>query len=382
MKILITTGSWNAALVTMESLAKQGHEVYLLDSDPYCAGFHSKFCKEGIVVTPEESAGSQYIDALAAIVSVRHFDLLIPISDLSTEFLSMYRERVLPYVAMLLPPKEMIELARFKDKTYRFALEHGITIPKTYFPQSLMDVTALAEKVTFPCVVKKSRGTANKGNTYMDNKEQLVRYYNQLAPEEGFPVIQEFIEGEFYGFLAVADKGEILDCLMFKSEQKYALGGMAIYCCSIEDDGFFNTAKNIVKLLNWTGAINLDFLKGQDCQWMFLEINPRLSGSLTAAYKLGIDLPAAYLALAFGKTLRRFERIRYKPGKIFRYVLPLEILFALRHKKHFWKLFLNFLNFKMMTDIPWNDPGLLLWKIRHLRWHYQDERRTLGGVNE
>ncbi|GEM_PF-3372018 len=380
MNILVTTGSWNASLIVMESLAKQGHDVYLLDHDPYCAGFHSKYCKEGIV-TPAESAGSQYVDAVVDIARLRHFDLLIPISDLSTEFLSAYRERVLPYVPMLLPSKELIELARFKDKAYRFALEKGITIPQTYFPQSISDVTRLAKDLIFPCVVKKSRGTANKGNAYIDNKDKLIHYYEHLAPQDGWPVIQEFVEGDFYGFLAMADRGELLDCLMYKAEQKYATGGMAMYCCSVDDKEFLNTAKRIVKLLHWTGVINIDFIKGQDGRWRFLEINPRLSGSLPFAYKLGVDLPAVYLSLARGQAPKKFEHIRYKPGVMFRFVLPMEIIFAVKNKKHLLKLFGNFFNLKMKTDIPWQDPVLLAWKLRHLRWHWQDEARALQRMN-
>src|SRR5690242_15635973 len=119
MKILITTGSWSASLVVMESLAKQGHEIYLLDHDIYSAGFHSKYCKGGILCLDEVN-GEEYVDCVAGIVRSGRFDLLIPMSDFSTEFLSAHRERILPYVKMLLPSKELIELARYKDQTYRF----------------------------------------------------------------------------------------------------------------------------------------------------------------------------------------------------------------------------------------------------------------------
>ncbi len=380
MNILVTTGSWNASLIVMESLAKQGHNIYLLDQDPYSAGFHSKYCKEGIL-TPVESTGSQYVDAVADIVRSRHFDLLIPTSDLSTEFLSAYRERVLPHVPMLLPSKELIELARFKDKAYHFALQNDITIPQTYFPKSLNDVSRLAKDLIFPCVVKKSRGTANKGNAYIDNKGKLIDYYEHLIPEDGWPMIQEFVKGEFYGFLAVADQGELLDCLMFKAEQRYATGGTALYCCSIDDEKFLNTTRRIVKLLNWTGAINMDFIRGQDGRWRFLEINPRLSGSMPFAYKLGVDLPAVYLALARGQAPKKFERIHYKPGIVFRFVLPMELIYASNNKRHLPIFFGNFLNLKMKTDIPWHDPVLLLWKLKHLRWHWQDEALALEGMH-
>ena len=65
MKILVTSGSWNAALIVMKSLARKGCQVYLLDSDQYCAGFRSKYCS-GSFIVPEESHKDEYLDAVAA----------------------------------------------------------------------------------------------------------------------------------------------------------------------------------------------------------------------------------------------------------------------------------------------------------------------------
>ncbi len=373
MNILVTSGSLNAPLVIMESLARQGHHVYLLDSDSYCVGFHSKYCKMGIV-TPAENEEIRYVEAIVKIVQSKKYDFLIPTSDLSTEILSAHRERILPYVGMLLPPKELIELARFKDRTYRFALEKGIAIPQTYFPQSLNDVRQLAQKSIFPCVAKKSRGTANKGNAYFNDKQSLVNYYEHLIPDDGWPVIQEFIPGDLYGFLAVTHQGELLDCFLYKTEQKYIAGGTPPYCYSIVDKEFLNTAQQIVKLLNWTGAINIDFIKGQDSQWRLLEINPRLSGTLPFAYKLGVDLPNIYLSLATGLSGKNFQGIHYKPNVRFRFILA-EIIFAFKHKKHWWKFITNCLDFRIKNDISWNDPILLAWELRHLRWFLQDIKK-------
>src|SRR6185503_2324155 len=183
MKILVTTGSWNAALVVMKSLAQRGHQVHLLDFDPLCAGFRSKYCA-GSSITPRESNKTDYIDAVIKAVSAQKFDLLIPVSDHTTEFFSEERERITPYTRLLLPSKELITLARFKDKAYRFMLENNIAIPKTYFPQSFEDVECLTESVAYPCVVKKPRGSANRGNAYFQNKKGLVDYYRALKQED------------------------------------------------------------------------------------------------------------------------------------------------------------------------------------------------------
>jgi predicted ATP-grasp superfamily ATP-dependent carboligase len=309
---------------------------------------------------------------MVRIVKSGRFDLLIPMSDFSTEYLSARRERILPYVKMFLPSKESIELARYKDRTYRFAVDNDIAIPRTYFPQSLRDVARCVDRAVFPCVVKKPRGTANKGNAYFYDKRNLLRHYERLKPEDEWPVIQEFVYGEFYGFLAVAQEGELVDCVMFKTDQKYAMEGTAPYCESITDEDFLATAKRIVKLLNWTGAINMDFIKDRSGEIRLLEINPRLSGSATFAYRLGVDLPSVYVDLVRGRVNRRFVDFRYKAGVVFRSVLSSELISALKDKKYWMNLFVNFLDLRMRTDIPWDDPGLLVWELRHVWWYWRD----------
>ncbi len=213
MKVLITSGSWNAALVVMKSLARRGCKVYLLDSDPYCAGFRSRYCAGGFV-TPREGDKGKYVDALVKIITAQKFDLLVPMSDHTTEFLSEERDRIGLYTHMLLPSRELISLARFKDKAYRFMQEHGMAIPKTYFPRSFEDVARLAGSVVYPCVVKKPRGSANRGNAYFSDKQGLEAYYRDLKEEDLWPVIQELVQGDFYGVTAIARDGEILDCFM------------------------------------------------------------------------------------------------------------------------------------------------------------------------
>jgi predicted ATP-grasp superfamily ATP-dependent carboligase len=376
MNILITPGTWTASLTIMESLSRKGHNVFLVDHDSYCVGFRSKHCKKGIVV-PHETNSEAYLKAIENIVETRNFDLLIPTGDLSTEIISANRERLLPYVRLLLPPAELVELARYKDRAYEFALKNDILIPKTYFPKSLRDVESIAQYLIFPCVVKKPRGTANKGNTYFDDRESLIRDYRNLVSEDGWPVIQEYIKGDFYGFLAVAYQGEVLDGLMYKTFQQYTTGGMPPYCWSVTDTALIETAKRIVKKLKWTGAINIDFLRGEDGRLRMLEINPRLSGSLTFAHHLGVDLTGTYLALALGVPKKSPIVPSYKPNAIFRYFLPSEIIYVINKKASFFKMFLNFFNFKMKTDITWSDPGLITSHLWHVWWYHQD--RIKGG---
>ena len=378
MKILITTGSWSAALVVMKSLAQKGCQSYLLDFDSYCAGFRSRYCSGGIV-TPRESDKAGYVDALIKIISAQKFDLLIPTSDHTMEFLSEERGRIEPFTKMFLPSRDLISLARFKDRAYRFMLEHDIPIPKTHFPQSIADVEHLADNVSYPCVVKKPRGSANKGNAYFNSKKGLVDYYRGLESKDLWPVIQEFVEGDFYGLTALAWDGEIVDCFMYTSSQEYALNGTPPYGISVVNEDLLGKAAKLFRLLKWNGMINLDFIKGKDGEFKFLEINPRFPGSLDFAYAVGVDFPSAYLDFAFGKTDARFKGFSYKPGVKFRFVLS-EIIYTLRNKKNLPALLVNSFNPFLKTDLPWDDPKLFIWRLKHIWWYWRDKRHLPDKV--
>ena len=257
-------------------------------------------------------------------------------------------------------------------------LKNHIDIPKTYFPQSFEDVERLSETVSYPCVVKKPRGSANRGNAYFYNKTGLAEYFRNLKQEDLWPVIQDFVEGDFYGLTAIVNGGEILDCFMYKARQKYAYYGTPPYGVSVNDMDFFNVAQRLIRLLKWHGVINLDFLKDKDGKFKFLEINPRLPGSLDFAYAMGIDFPSLYTDLAFGKVNTSFQGARYKAGIKFRFILPLEFVYTLRNRKHLPALFFNFLDPFTKTDLPWGDPKLFFWKLRHVFWYWRSKKHLQG----
>jgi predicted ATP-grasp superfamily ATP-dependent carboligase len=372
MRVLVTTGSWRASRAVMESLSRQGHEVFFLDHDVYSAGFHSRYCKEGLLCAEEVDA-QHYVEAIGAIVKSRRYDLLIPMSRFAILALSEGRASILPYIQMLLPAHEVVTLACQKDRTYRFALDHDIPVPTTYFPQSLKDVDRCAAHVLFPCIVKHSPGTTPGSNYYFYNNRSLTWYFERLEDHSAWPVIQEFVQGQVCGVSGVAQEGEVLDCLMFKSDGKCNWRGTVPHCTSIMDEGILHSARKVIKLLNWTGAFHLDFLKDRSNQILLLEIYPSFCGATAFAFQLGVDLPSLYLNLVRGRVMERFRKGRYKAGVVF-HSLATEIVAALREKKSAAHLFWNLLNPGIKTDIPWNDPKLLMWELRHILWYCRDTR--------
>lgn len=369
MNILITTGEWKSALTCMRSLAQKGHKISLICSDQYEPHLYSKFCSEKIISPPEQNK-EEYINFINSLILSKKYDLLVPISDRCIEYFSGAQKELLPSIKMLLPSREAVEIARNKAKTYRFCEENGIPIPKTYYPQTIADVEKLFSNISYPCVVKEVKGTGGGGNTYIKDQKGLVSLFRYMKNDREWPVVQEFIKGKFCGFTAICDEGNVLDYFMFEPIRQYPRsGGITVYARSYYNEAAFRASELLVKKLSWTGPIDLDFFMVDGRGFVLLEINPRFSGTIQFAYACGIDLPYAYLELAYGKKYIIENNRKYKTGIYYRNIFPEEIYSCKETKAYIPAFFFNFLRFNTYYDFSLADPNVIFWHIKLAKWN-------------
>ena len=367
MNILITTAGWKGALTCMRSLAKKGHSISLVSSDQYAPSLYSKFCKEKII-SPKERDKEAYLKFLLPFIKEKKYDLLIPMSDLCIEYFSQIQDDLSKYVKILLPPKESIDITLNKDKTYRFASQNGVAIPDTYFPGSIPEVEIIANKITYPCVVKKPKGSSGSGNTYIEKKEYLVTFFSKLPENGPWPVVQEFITSPSSSFTAVCKEGQILDFFMYQRIRQYPeIGGITVFAKSVFDEQALEASSLLLKKLSWNGPMSLDYFIIKDKGFVLSEINSRFSGLIQFAYACGVDLPSKLFELIFEKNIRPTEK-RYKTGIYYRSIFPEEIDSCLENKKYISCFFINFLRPNTKYDFSIFDPNLLLWQIKNARW--------------
>lgn len=365
-KILVTSGGWQGALTTVQSLGRLGHHMYLLGTRWDIPTFYSRFCK-GRFICPEESNEQPYLEFVLNLLKSNRFDALIPISDQTVSLFSRHRELLLAHTCLHLAPQDILEIAGNKTKTYRFALENNIPIPETYFPGTNGDVAILSQKDIFPCVVKYPTGTASNNVFIIDSPQQLKNFFNSNQHQETWPIVQRKIESDFYGFTGVCRHGEILDYFMFRTDYQHSHGGTPPYAYSFVDENLLKSARLLLHKLNFTGSFDLDYMKGKSGEFLLLEINPRFSGTLNFSYKLGIDLPRTYLGLILGDDVTARPHRNYKSGILHRSVFPEEIRWSFKNKKclQFW---LNFLKLNSKINVYWDDPNLLKWQIKESVW--------------
>jgi biotin carboxylase len=235
----------------------------------------------------------------------------------------------------------------------------------------LDDVTAIAEKSAFPLVVKQPVASASKGVDFINDKNALLQFYDTQEKIDAWPIVQDYVLGDFYGFTAVCDRGKVLSYFMFWTKAEYSLGGTPPYAFSTNDPQLLAQSEELIKQLGWHGAIDLDFIKNGE-NYYLLEINPRFSGTINFAYRSGVNLPRHYCQLAFGE---KVQSSSYKSGLTYRTVLPVEARWCLKNKKGWGKFWLNCFNIFIKTNIYLDDPNLFWWQIKQTWWQCQDLKR-------
>ncbi len=107
-------------------------------------------------------------------------------------------------------------------------------------------------------------------------------------------LVQRYIAGAFFGVTGFADRGHLLEHFSFYVPPEVPFAGTPAYAFSTNRPEAAEMLATLVMRLDWTGGIDLDALRDAQGRLYLLEINPRFSGTLVFADKLGIDLPRYY----------------------------------------------------------------------------------------
>ena len=125
---------------------------------------------------------------------------------------------------------------------------------------------------------------------------------------------QEYIPGQGYGFYALFDRGTPKAFFMLKRINEVPFtGGPSSLRESVYEEKLKEYGLKILKELQWHGVAMVEFRKDKrDNCFKFIEINPRIWGSLTLSIKAGIDFPYLLVKMAQSKEIE--DSFDYRVG--------------------------------------------------------------------
>lgn len=282
VKQVIIIGGHIQALGLARQAANLGITVVLFVEDGYSVARFSNSVKNTVVFGNVE----QLKEKLACYKDSG--TLLFPTADDYVEFLAANFKELSMHFVLGIPNPEIVALFGDKRKTYQFAEQAGIPHPKSCYPDTLDDVEHMADKITYPIVIKPAvmysfHKMFGKKAFRCDSKEELVNRCKEISRKMPINslVIQEFLSGgakSLFSYGAFAVNGEPKAWVMANRIRQNPMdfGNSTTFAVTCDIPAIEQSARRILKDTKYTGLAEVEYMYDDKSDtYKFLEINTR-----------------------------------------------------------------------------------------------------------
>lgn len=331
-RVLLTYGAIRTTYSALRNLSKSGATVYIADRGSVGMSQFSRFRKTPISHYPSHySNPNGFVQSIKRICDIYKIELIIPSHD-ETELLARHRELFTSEQAALLPEFDACSNFNNKAKSYDIANECGLSTPRRFLYTKMSELKAeLPMSKTANYVVKLRTGNSSKGVFHtigthhtIEVVSELVRRFNLSA--ERYPQVEEAVSGSGWGCSVLYWHGDqLLNFCHKRLREKISTGGTSTQRLSWPDKKIQEATEALMSHVNWHGLAMVEFKVDPDTgiAW-FIEVNPRMWGSMPFAIASGAEFPRiAAIASFFGKeaALEESSNLRIKKGVIGRWLL-------------------------------------------------------------
>jgi predicted ATP-grasp superfamily ATP-dependent carboligase len=309
-RVLVTDGNNRAALAITRSLGRAGHTVIVGDRRPSGIAQASRYCAERVVYPDPAKHEAEFAESLAAEITRREIDAVLPVSDVPTIILSERRDLFEPACAVLAPGATAVMRAADKGEMVRLARRLGVPVPRTIFLDRRSDLDGLLPELEFPIVIKPHRSRVRTPEGWLFTSVRYATSARELTADVGkrhdaeFPLLlQEFVSGYGMGVFACwRGNASVAWFSHRRLREKPPSGGVSVLSESIAlSPAAQGYTEALLSELRWCGVAMAEFKVGRDGTPRLMEINGRFWGSLQLAIDAGVDFPVLLLELASGR---------------------------------------------------------------------------------
>jgi predicted ATP-grasp superfamily ATP-dependent carboligase len=317
---MLLDGSLRAALVATRSLGSVGLRVGVADGPhagtvPATASRWCSFRGE----LPGRGDPNAYIDGLLRLLEVTPTKVVIPVHDASVEALRSRRSEFDGRTVLALMDEPALALATDKVQTLCIAETLGIPVPAGRTITQVSDCAGAARELGFPLVVKPAQSwtaqSAHVGRLVCEvvaNRDELDTAVAKVLNAGSVALLQTWAGGAKEAVSVFFADGRIWARFAQVAHRTYpAMGGNSVLRESIPLPGDATVmAERLVREMGLTGYSEVEFRRDAAGRPLLMEINPRLSASVEAATRSGVDFPRLIYSWAAGDKLDAVDGYR------------------------------------------------------------------------
>lgn len=307
MRVLVTDGAMNKSLAVVRAIAESVSHVGVTSQFPISVAGTSRYADDRYWIRNRDP--SSYVLKLNEIAAEDGYDQLLPIGGKAFEIASNYRDQLTLPVERILPPKESMDVALTKQRTYDQAADIEIPTPDTIVVSEPRDLEVAADRIGFPAVLKTGTETGTRFVRRVDSPSALrdayVSYRHQNSVE---PVVQQHLPGVGRGFFALYIEGELVGGYSHRRIREYPPEGGASACAESEPAADLQRyAQPLLDSLEWHGVVMVEFKEDGDGTPTLVELNPKFWGSIDLGIESGLNFPRALIEYTLSQTDFSFD---------------------------------------------------------------------------
>lgn len=206
--------------------------------------------------------------------------------------------------------QEAVKIANNKLQTYMLLEKCGIAVPPYYAVHSIQNFVDGCAVLGFPekaVCLKLANSSGSRGVRILDAQRNRYDIFAHEKPNSYFTSYEDmlsilksaekldemmlvaYMPGNEYTVDLLASRGEVL--YMAGRENIVSLMGIAQESIVTKIDAAYETSRAIVKALALDGNIGFDFMKDADGVPVIMDINPRITATVSVIAAAGLNLP-------------------------------------------------------------------------------------------
>lgn len=304
--VVILGANFYTALGAIRTLGRREIPVYALDYHfPTAYALSSRYVTRRILspnINIDEKGLADFLIELG-----REFPekpVLMATADNYALLISRYADQLRNYY--LFPDNEdgLLEQVIDKKGLALVAEKHSLRIPKTFIVDQSSDLQAIAEKSTFPCIIKPALShkfvkVFRQKCLFADSKDELLNSLRIAQNSKLEVMVQEVIPGfddRMYVFDFYVDReGQVTHTFSAQKLRQFPINfGSSTFTRQLFEPDLIELGLNYIKRIGYRGYGEIEFKKHSgDGKFYLIEINARLS-TLNILFD-HCDIPFTYI---------------------------------------------------------------------------------------
>ncbi len=300
-------GGDHPGLAIARSLGRRGIPVVVID-DQYSISNFSKYVTrvERVPDLKDQQAAVDSVLEVGQRLGLKDW-VLFPTRDENVAAFSIHRERMARFFRVTTPPWETIRWAWDKANTYQLAEKLGIPAPRTWYPKSVEDLSALEPHLPLalkPAVKENffyaTGAKAWRAETPAELRELYLQACCDIDPSE--ILIQQIIPGDGLrqlSYCAFFRDGQAHSVMLARRMRQHPreFGRAATYVETVNLPELENVSERFLRAINFYGIVEVEFKQDpRDGEYKLLDVNARVWGFHGLGPAAGVDFP--YLLFA------------------------------------------------------------------------------------